>query len=868
MNQQKQLKTASENFLIVGIGASAGGLESLEQFFSNMPSDTGMGFVVVQHLDPDHIDLLPELLQRITSMKVVQAENKLKVLPNCVYRIPQNKSMSVLNGVLFLFEPIESRGLRLPIDFFFTSLAEDKKEKSIGVILSGMGADGSLGLKAIKERDGIALVQEPSAAKFEAMPINAAKTVNADIIAPANELPLKLISYLKIDPIIKTNKNKIFDIDVKSVGALEKIIILLRHLTGQDFSSYKKNTMLRRIERRMGVHQIDKMQNYVRFLQENPKELEILFKEMLIGVTNFFRDAEVWNKLKDSVLSNYIKNLPNGYTLRAWIPGCSTGEEAYTFAIIFKEIFEEFKENKNINLQIFATDIDKDSIEIARKGYYTSKISSDVSPERLKKYFTKENIGYRVNASIREMVVFAPHNVIKDPPFTKLDFLSCRNLLIYIEPDLQSKILTLFHYSLNKNGILLLGNAETLGEQSSIFNLIDSKLKLYSRADIERKHDILDFPTSIAHDKNKQNDKLKKGIMKENIQTLADQILLQSFTPASVLINEQGDILYITGRTGKFLEPAAGKANMNIYSMAREGYRNELHSSIRKAKLNYEPVILNNMKVIGETETNTVNITFQQIEKPDGIKGSILVVYSEIVKNNKNEKLAIKSEKQIIDLEKSETENELQRCYEELQNAREEMQTSQEELKSANEELQSTNEELQSTNEELTTSKEEMQSLNEELQTVNVELQTKINDYIQAESDMKNLLNSIEIATLFLDKELNIRRYTEQLTKIIKVRQNDIGRPFGEIVSKLQYAEIEIHSKEVLRTLIFKETSITTSENKWFKVRIMPYRTMDDKIEGLVITFIDITENKKMEKELNNAIILLQKEKSIKQDEK
>ena len=840
------------DFPIVGIGASAGGLEALEQFFNNMPKDNGMAFVVIQHLDPDHPGIMPELLQRITTMKVFQASDRLVVKPNHVYVIPPNKSMSILNGALYLFEPIETRGLRLPIDYFLRSLASDRKEKSVGIILSGMGSDGSLGIKAIKEVNGIVLVQEPTNAKFDGMPRSAINNVNVDVIAPAIELPSRLLACLKFIPIATNEKD-----EIKNISNLEKIIILLRAQTGHDFSLYKKNTMFRRIERRMNVHQIDKISNYIRFLQENSQETEILFKELLIGVTNFFRDIAVWEKLKTDIFPKLFAEFPNGYVFRSWIAGCSTGEEAYTLAIIFKEAYEKIKHDKNFSLQIFATDIDSDAIEKARKGEYSVNIVSDVSPERMSQFFSGNENGYKVNTSIREMVVFAPQNVIKDPPFTKLDFVSCRNMFIYMESELQKKLMTLFHYSLNPGGIMLLGSAENESSGADIFTLLDTKLKFFRRSDSQKTSELLNFPSSFSYKKITLTEVQHKPMKEiENIQTLTDKLLLQRFSPASVLINDQGDILYITGKTGKYLEPAAGKANMNIYAMAREGLNTMLVGAIRKSRQNYEPNVLKNLKIGTNSGFQYVDVTIQQIEKPDALKGSIMIVFVDVVAIISAES-AKKPVGKLSLAVQQELENELQRANEELQSTREEMQTSQEELKTTNEELQSTNEELQSTNEELTTSKEEMQSLNEELITVNMELQSKISDFVIANNDMINLLNSTDIATLFLDKELNIRRFTDQLSKIVKLRSTDVGRPFTDLVNNMQYPEIANHSREVLRTLVFKETAITTNAGNWFNVRIMPYRTFDDKIDGLVITFVDITVAKKLEIELNKTVDLL-----------
>ncbi len=843
------VKNISTQFPIVGIGASAGGLEALEHFFVNMPKDNGMAFVVIQHLDPTHTGIMPELLQRCTPMKVIQASDRLKVNPNCVYVIPPNKSLSLLKGSLFLFEPVETRGLRLPVDIFFRSLADDRQEKSIGIILSGMGSDGSLGLTAIKEKNGIVLVQDPVTAKFDGMPRSAIEAVIADIVAPAEELPAKLIDYLKFIPAVNTDS----ELENKNKSNLDKIIILLREQSGHDFSLYKKTTLFRRIERRKGVHQIDKIHTYVRFLQENPKEVEILFKELLIGVTSFFRDITMWKELKENILPALMNELPDGHVMRAWVPGCSTGEEAYSLAIVFKEALEKFKKHKNLNLQIFATDLDHDAIEKARKGVFSSNITTDVSPERINRFFDKEGESYRVNNTIRELVVFAPQNLIRDPPFTRLDILSCRNMLIYMETELQKKVLSLFLYSLNPGGILILGNAETLGSQTEGFKELNTKQKIFKRTSTVPSPELIDFPSSFYRSRVVPVEKKIPPKVVENIQTLADQILLQRFAPASVLVNDKGDIIYITGRTGKYLEPVAGKANWNIHAMAREGLRQALPGAFRKAMQNFKPIVLRNVKVGTNGGNQFVDLTVQRIESPDQIRGMVMVVFTDVPAIVEHYIENPKTGKRSPTGRLKELEIELQRSHEELQSTREEMQTSQEELKSTNEELQSTNEELQSTNEELTTSKEEMQSLNEELQTANIELQSKISDFVRTNNDMKNLLNSTEIATLFLDKDLNIRRFTDQATNIFKLRNADIGRPFTDLVTDLQYPDIDNHARQVIKTLTSIETAITTNDKRWFNVRIMPYRTTDDRIDGLVITFTDITIGKRLEIELKKA---------------
>ncbi len=833
----------SGKFPIVGIGASAGGLEALEQFLKNVPDKSAMAYVVVQHLDPTQKGMLPELLQRISSMKVFQAEDLMKVKPECVYVIPPNKTMSIFKGVLHLFDPVEVRGLRLPVDFFLRSLADDQKEYAVGIILSGMGSDGSSGIRTIKEKNGIVLVQEPETARFDSMPRNAIDSGLVDIVAPPEKLPSELINFLKQIPLVKSNLTN----EVKDKSALEKIIILLRTHTGNDFSLYKKNTVYRRIERRMSVHKIDKIFSYVHFLQENPKEVHILFRELMIGVTNFFRDAPVWEKLKEKGLPALIEKMKPNSQLRAWVPGCSTGEEAYSLAIIFKETLEKIKPNAGITLQIFASDLDNDAIDNARKGMFSDNIVNDVSPKRLSRFFTKVDDMFRINTEIREMVVFAQHNIIMHPPFTNLDIISCRNLLIYMDPELQQKLFGLFYYSLNHEGILMLGTSETLGVQSHLFTPVDSGLKIFKRSEASLNPQLFDFPSSYTRTKsgNIENTESDKPIM--NIQTLADQLLLQQFAPAGVLVNENGDIIYISGRTGKYLEPAVGKANLNIFAMLRPGFENDFAIAFRKAVMNKEAVVLHHVKIGTNGGTITLNVNIQWIRKPEPLFGKLMIIFTEVPQPAETKPPQKKGKKSVTSIRETELEQELQHTREEMQNIMEEMQTSQEELKSTNEELQSTNEELQSTNEELTTSKEEMQSLNEELQTVNAELMAKVEDYSRVNNDMKNLLNSTDIATLFLDKELNIRRYTIQATKIFKLIKSDIGRPFTDQVSQLIYPTLSEDATEVLRTLIFIEKQIPTKDGRWFSIRIMPYRTFDDRIDGLVITFIDISKLKLVE---------------------
>ena len=836
-------------FPIVGIGASAGGLEALEQFFGNVSGNSGMAYVVVQHLDPTHKGMLPELLQRVSKMAVFQVKDRMVVRPNCVYVIPPNKTMSILKGVLHLHKPVQERGQRLPIDFFLNSLANDRKELGVGLILSGMGSDGSLGIRAVKEKNGIAMVQEPGSAKFDSMPRNAIESVTIDIVAAPNELPSRLKEFFKHIPVLTTETN----VEIKDKSSLEKINNMLRTYTGNDFSLYKKNTVYRRIERRMVIHKLDKIASYALFLNENPKEIEILFKELLIGVTDFFRDLAVWDKLKETILPDIITKLEPGSILRAWIPGCSTGEEAYSLAIVFKEALEKINPHGGFSLQIFATDLDNEAIEIARRGIFSSNIIEHVSPERLKRFFLKTDDGYFINTEIREKVVFAQHNIIMHPPFTKIDILSCRNLLIYMEPELQKKMVGLFYYSLNPEGIMILGTSETLGTQSHLFTPLDLKGKIFKRANTLLAPDLLDFPASFSKTRTTHIEKEIVPTSTQNIQTLADQLLLQKYSPAGVLLNETGDIIYISGHTGKYLEPAVGKANMNIFAMLREGLRNEFPIAFRKALLKKEAVVLRNIKVGTNGSAHTINISIQWIDKPEALKGKVLVIFKD-VQDIADSKLAASKEKKSQDnIRQMELEKELKYAREKIQDTLEAMQSSQEELKFTNEELQSTNEELQSTNEELMSSKEEMQSLNEELQTLNAELQSKVDDFTRVNNDMKNLLNSTDIATLFLDKDLNIRRFTTQAVKIFKLIKTDVGRPFTDLVSDLIYPELTTDILRVLKSLEFIKKQIPTKDGRWFSIRIMPYATLDEKIEGVVITFFNISDLKEVEVKLHET---------------
>jgi len=583
-----------------------------------------MAFVIVQHLDPTRKGIMPELLQRATGMKVIQVKDRTRVEPDRVYVIPPNKDMSILRGVLHLLDPVSPRGLRLPIDFFLRSLAQDQQDHSIGVILSGMGSDGTLGLRAIKEKAGVVLVQDPSTAKFDGMPRSAIDSGLADIVAPVGELPARILAYLKRTPLVRASE---LALEGKTESALEKAIILLRAHTGHDFSLYKKNTFYRRIERRMGIHQIDKIAAYIRYLQDNTQELDLLFKELLIGVTGFFRDGAPWEQLVESVIPALLASRPTGHALRAWAPGCSTGEEAYSLAMVFKEAMETVKPPKKFKLNIFATDLDKDAIDKARQGVYPENITADVSPERLKRFFAKVEHGYRVGTEIRETVVFAPQSLIMDPPFTKLDILCCRNLLIYLAPEMQKKLMPLFHYSLSPGGILFLGSAETIGGFTDLFASLDVKTRLYRRIESATPTEPIEFPPAFAPPLAAGTETRAEAKTLPNLQSLADQLVLDLYSLPAVLVNDKGDVLYVSGRTGKYLEPAAGKANWNVFVMARAGLRYELTNAFEKVLGQEGTVALRGLRTENDGGEHFVNVTLHRLEKPEPLRGLVMIVF-------------------------------------------------------------------------------------------------------------------------------------------------------------------------------------------------------------------------------------------------
>jgi two-component system CheB/CheR fusion protein len=831
---------------IVGIGASAGGLAALESFLSAVKPHSGMAYIVVQHLDPTQKTLLTELLQRITAMPVHEAEQGMHIEPDTVYVIPPNTELRVVNECIDLSRPGARRGMRLPINVLFSSLARVRGERAIAVLLSGMGSDGTPGLQAIKAVGGLTLVQDPETAQFDPMPRAAIAAGCADIIAEPGEMPARLMAYVARSPDLPTGTLS----PELGVEPLARVMELLLHQTRHDFSLYKPSTLHRRIARRMAIHSIATLPLYADFLEHNAAEIELLFKELLIGVTDFFRDAETWKVLAETALPALLELRVENPELRAWCVGCSTGEEPYSLAMTFLEVIDQLPEKNHYKLQIFASDLNPDAIASARRGEFPLSIKNQLSEERLARFFTVTESCYRIHDNIRDMVLFAQHDVILDPPFTRLDILICRNLLIYFDPVLQRKLMPLFHYCLRDQGILMLGSSETIGRTGDLFAAIETRQRLYKRhgRNITPGPDLLlnSIPPLVRHLKeNPVSSRKVSGTPNDNLQAAADHVLLQVYAPAAVVLNSDGDIVYISGRTGKYLEPAAGKANWNFHAMAREGLRLPIATALKLALTRKEPIQLRALQVETHSGPQPVDVTVQTLHAPSPLEGMAMVVF--------HDRLSRATPQQDTNEAPVPTqETDLQPYHEEILSLREEARSTREQLQSSNEELQSTNEELQSANEELTTSKEEMQSMNEELQTINTELRTKLDDLALAQSDMKNVLNSIEIAVLFLDKQLHVRRYTDRAAKIVSLREGDIGRPLSELSSILKYPELDADAKDTLRTLQFSEKQVETSDDRWFTVSIIPYHRIDDVIDGVVITMVDITQTKKLEQTLRD----------------
>jgi two-component system CheB/CheR fusion protein len=831
-------------FPVIGLGASAGGLEAFEQFFRNMPPDTGMTFVLVSHLDPEHASMLTELLQRVTQMPVVEAADQLRVKPGHVYVIPPNREMAIFHGVLQLSIPETPRGQRMPIDLFLRSLAEDQGENSIGVVLSGTGSDGTLGLRAIHGAGGVTFVQEPSTAKYDGMPASAVRSGLATYVLPVEKIPEQLMTCVKTFIVKKVGQVPPLP---AATDGLSRILMALRSKTGHDFSLYRQSTIKRRIDRRMIVHNIEDANIYARYINEHTEEAQQLFKELLINVTSFFRDAEAFAVLKKEIFPRLFENKPENYIFRVWSPGCSTGEEAYSLAISFKEYMDDIKQEFKVT--IFGTDIAEDAVAAARSGSYPFNIVNDVTPERLRRFFTREETGYRVKKDIREMVVFATQNVVKDPPFTKLDLVSCRNLLIYLEAELQNRLIPVFHYALNPGGMLFLSPSEGIGSFRDLFAPVSKKWRFFEvkaspASALRVRADSL--PLNRAQTGSGLIDTAK--IAKElNFAELAKRALLQFFAPSSVVTDEKGNILYVYGDTGKYLRPAPGHASLNIIEMAREGLQSKLRAGIHSAATQNKELALRNVQVKTDGGFSGVNLTIRPYTEPEAAQPLLIVCFQEKeVKSKGKTGRPDQAAKSGRLLRVQELERELAYTRENLQAVIEEMQASEEELKSMNEELQSTNEEIE-------TSKEELQSVNEELMTVNAELQAKIEQMTKMQNDMRNILDNTNLGTIFLDSNLAIKRFTREAAAVFRLAASDVGRPLNDIKSNIVEEDPVADAQAVLDSLMPQEKQVRTTDQAWYLARIIPYRTIDNTIDGVVLTFTDITRLKEAEEEMQKA---------------
>jgi two-component system CheB/CheR fusion protein len=849
---------ARKVFPVVGIGASAGGLEALEEFFQNVPKESSMAYVVISHTDPARSSLLPDIIQRKSHIPVVVVADRMAVEPNVVYLPPSNRDL-VIEGDLFrLKEQQRGATLRLPIDTFFKSLADAKGEHACCVILSGTGTDGTQGLRVIKEKGGVTVVQSTDTAKYEGMPESAIGTGLADFIIRPSEMPQRLIEFFSTGVAIPKAEEAAEEGDF--AATLSKIITTISNRTGHDFSAYKKSTLIRRIQRRMTVTRVVTAQKYLTYLHHNPGEIESLFQDLLIGVTSFFRDPEAFEYLKKQVLPSLIERRPEHESFRVWAAGCATGEEVYSIVILIMECLDEMGLRKDI--QVFGTDLDPSSIEKARVGIYPANIAADLTPERLKNFFEKDNVNYRVRRAVREPVVFAAHNLLKDPPFSRLDLLVCRNLLIYLESSAQKKVLPLFHYALKPGGVLLLGTSETIGEFADLFTSVHKKWSIYRRVDVSPDlQPIVDFPTGgrAAQTAVERAFQTKPGGAEPVDSAIAGataRLLLDQHTPECVVVNRRGEISYVHGRTGKYLEPAPGLMSTNVVDMAREGLRFELASALRSVNSTGEEVRREGLRVKTNGEYHDFNMTVKPMGKPDSLKSMIVILFEEVPERTESKKKKPKRDdsaeapsQHTIDLER-----EIARVQQDHRISMEELETSNEELKSVNEELQSSNEELQSTNEELESSREELQSLNEELSTVNAELHEKIIELSQSYETINYVLNSTGIAILFLNRDLHVQRFTREATKLINLIHSDIGRSLTHISSNLDYDRFLDDLRMVIVEQMPIEREVRTRDGHWYSARLAPYRDQRQQTAGAVITFVNVDSLKEAQKKAGSKL--------------
>jgi two-component system CheB/CheR fusion protein len=817
-----------------------------------------MAFVVVQHLDPKHVSLMTALLEKRTRMKVVQAEDGLKVQPNHVYTKPPANDVIIRERTLKLVKPKVGFGPQLPIDTFFRSLAEDLGERAICIVLSGAGGDGTLGLKAVKGAGGMVMVQDEKQADYDGMPRSAISTGLADFILPVERMPEELISYVG-HPFLEPDAVKDETAEERFERFTQKVLAIVRRVTAHDFSGYKRTTIKRRIGRRMAVHQIGDISQYANYLRQNRAEVEELFKDFLINVTNFFRDPSAFEVLEKDVIPALLEKREPDAPIRVWVPGCGTGEEAYSLAMILAEAMERLE--RHCKVQIFATDINPEAIEFARAAIYPANIAADVSSQRLRRFFKRDGDSYRVDRQLREMVVFAIHDLTRDPPLSRLDILSCRNVLIYMDPPLQKKVIPLFYYGLLDQGVLFLGTSEGVGDFHDLFEPVDKKYKIYRARKLDpgayKSH--VGLYTKLPEFLSRQEKGGRGGIPEKaspevNIRRLVEQVILQKYSPPGVLVDDRSNVLYFHGDTSRYLKPPRGEATFDILRMSSEELHYKLARALNRIKTQRKPVAVPGLHVRHNDEYRTVDLALTPLDKRLGRPDLTLVTFEDktppVEKKSENAKGRTKENP---DARMAHLQHELLTTKQELQATVEELETSNEELKSANEELQANNEELQSTNEELESSKEELQSTNEELETLNEELQRKNQELLRSEDDLRNLLNATDIAILYVDTELRILRFTPAATKIFNIRELDVGRPVSDITAQFDTQVFAREVENVAATLQQKERDVEGKDGRRFSVRMLPYRTTENIISGVVMTFFDVTEQRMAQQELEAA---------------
>ena len=844
---------------VVGIGASAGGLAAFEAFFSAMPTDhaTGMAFVLIQHLAPEHVSYLGEIIRRHTSMPVSDVTDRMPVEADHVYVIPPGHDLVLSEGTLLLCESQQPRGHGLPIDRFFRSLAAVQRERAICVVLSGSGSDGALGVRAIKAEDGMAMAQAADTAEFQSMPASAVATGLVDYVLQPAEMPAQLLAYAAHAFERPARASK----DVNLADAPELLAALcnaLRGHSGHDFSGYKTTTIARRVERRMALHQCRSAEDYLTLLQSDAREAEALFNDILIGVTSFFRDPEAFAVLATEVVPKLVAGKHDDAPIRVWCCGCSTGEEAYSLAIVLHEHLAAQRARHPV--QIFASDLDRHAIAQARLGVFSESIAVEVSPERLARYFIHdaERGVYTVQRSLRDLVVFSEHDVVQDPPFSRVDLVTCRNVLIYMGAALQRRVLGLFHYALLPDGVLFLGSSESTSDASTSFSTLDGTCKLYRRAAtgvMQASASAVDVGTAPRSQRRVPVHRMARpSPVTVELRQIVEVELLKHFASVAVLTKARGEVLYVHGRTGKFLELAAGDVGTNLLAMAREGLRQELSLALHRAATKREVVHSRGLRIRSDGDQVTADLTVRPVldTSGDAAPQLFVVILKEV--DTPAASSAVGPASSAVQGRVAVLETQLAVKDEYLQSALDETELANQELQATSEEMQSVNEELQSTNEELETSKEELQAVNEELITVNAELQIKVADLSRANNDMNNLLAGTGVATLFVDLESRIARVTPEALQLINLIPSDVGRPVEHVVSNLVgYQGLGADIGAVLDRLTPVERQVETKAGAWFLMRIRPYRTLENAIEGAVITFVDITERQRIEDELRRS---------------